>query len=145
MTIIFNAVPTPSVTISTPFGDLSGASALTLTCYVDIDPSLAGYVNVSVTWLKGTSPLLGAADRISISSSLLDSQFTSNLTLYSLSTADSTNFTCRAGIIPADSLTSVAASDLGEETIQVIVQGELLVLCTCNTCKICLNHQARYN
>ena len=126
-TLLFCVVPVPSVTISTPPGDFYEEAPLTLTCDVDFDPSLASFVNVSVTWLRGNSPLSNTIDGISIESSLLDARLTSNVTLHSLSTADSANFTCRAGIIPSDGLTSVTASDLGQETIEIIVQSELWV------------------
>ena len=117
-------MPTPPVTISTPPEDLYAGvrTSLTLTCDVDIDPSLADYVNVSIMWFRETISLSDATDRVTI---LMESQFTSNLTLYSLSTADSTNFTCRAGIIPSDGFASATASDPGEDTVQVIVRGEL--------------------
>lgn len=120
---------TPFVNISIPPEDLYAATnaSLTLTCNVDFDPSLARFTNVSVTWLKESFPLSNAVHRVSISSILMDSQFTSNLTLYPLSSEDSANFTCRAGIIPSDNLTLLTASDLTEETVQVVVQGELLV------------------
>ncbi len=132
LTQLLFLVPTPSVTISTP-GDLYIGAPLTLTCDVDFDPTLASIVNVSVIWLRGVSPLFNATDHVSIISSLLDSQFTSNLTLYPLSTADSTNFTCRAGITPSGGLTSsLTASDLGEDTVsvQIILRGELVVIIT---------------
>ena len=118
-------MPTPSIIISTPPSDLyvGTEASLVLTCDVDFDPNLASYVNVTLTWFKGSSPLYSSADRVSISSSLKESQFTSNLTLYPLSTEDSTNFTCRAGIIPSDNLTSFIASDLIDEAVQVVVQG----------------------
>ena len=80
---------------------------------------------VSVSLLRGTSLLFNATDGVTISSSLLDSQFTSNLTLNSLGTSDSTNFTCRAGLVPSDDLTLLIASDLGEETVQLTILGKL--------------------
>ena len=100
---------------------------LTLNCSVNIDPSLASVVNVSLSWLRGATQLFNGTSRALISP-LSESQsvFTSTLTVYPLSTVDSTNFTCRAGIIPqSDRLSSTAASDLGEETVLIIVQGEL--------------------
>ena len=101
---------------------------LTLTCNVNIDPSLADNVDISVIWLRGTAQLSNATSRISISP-LSESQsgvFTSILTVYPLSTADGTNFTCRAGIIPLSSgLSSTTASDLGEGTALIVVKGEL--------------------
>ena len=83
-------------------------------------------MNVSVTWLNESFPLSNSLDHISISSFLMNSEFTSNLTLYSLGIEDSTNFTCRAGIVPSDNVTSLIASDLVEDTIEVIVQGEVV-------------------
>lgn len=122
-------MPTPSVIISTTFEDIYAETdaSLFLTCDVHFDPSLAGYVNVSLTWIKGSSPLSDFIDRVSISSYLVDSQFISNLTLYPVSIEESTNFTCRARIIPTDNFTSATASDTIEETIEVIVQSKLLV------------------
>ena len=121
-------MPTPSVTISFPHGDLYADSPLTLSCDVDFEPSLASFVNVSIAWLRENCSLSSVVDGVSIvSSQLQEAQFTSNLTLHSLSTADSTNFTCTASITPSDDLTSVTASDVGEETIEVIVQSEFLL------------------
>ena len=119
--------PAPDVTISIPPGNVYVGAPLTLTCDVDFDPSLASYVNVTVTWLRETSLLLNATDHISIVSSLSEYQFTSNLTLDPLSTADGTNFTCRADIILSDYLMySLSVSNVGEETVRVVVEGELL-------------------
>ena len=104
---------------------------LTLTCNVTTDPSLADNVNVSVTWLRGTSQLSNVTSRISISStSKSQSIFTSTLTVYPLSAVDATNFTCRAGIIPQSGggLGSTMASDLGEGTVFIVVEGELLLV-----------------
>ena len=126
-----HAVPIPSVTVSISSGNLyvGSRTPLTLTCDVDFDPTLTTFVNVSVTWWRGTSLLSHHTDRVSIVSSLNSTQFTSSLTLYPLLAEDSTNFTCRAGIIPTDDLTSITASDLRDETVQVILQGQLLI-CT---------------
>lgn len=125
MLFYVSAVPTPSVTISTPPGNLVAATeaSLILTCNVDFDSSLASYVDVSLTWIRGSSFLSNSIDQVSISSSLLGSYFTSNLTLYPLE--DSANFTCRAGIIPSDNLTSFIASDISEDAVEVAVEGEL--------------------
>lgn len=122
-------MPPPTVAISVPPGNLYAGAPLTLTCVVDFDPSLTGHVNVVVTWLRGTSIILfNATDRVSMLSSLSDSQFSSILTLYSLSEEDNTNFTCTAGIVPSqtDGLTSLTASNLDNETVQIIIQSEPL-------------------
>ena len=126
--IILCAVPPPTVAISIPPGDLFIGAALILTCVVDFDPSLTGHVNVDVTWQRGTSIIFNTTDHVSILSSQSDSQFSSILTLYSLSEKDNTTFTCTAGIVPSqtDSLTSLTASNLDNETIQIIIEGELL-------------------
>ena len=120
-------MPTPSVIITS-----SNASdhedigvAVTLTCSVTFDPSLASFVNTSVTWLREDILILNSTESVLISSSPLDSQFTSNLTLYPTNDTFTANFTCRAGIIPTDELTSLIASDFQEETIPVTIQGEL--------------------
>ena len=126
---LLNTVPTPSVSITAPMDILYAGTTtpLTLTCSVNIDPSLTSDVNVSLSWLRGASQLFNGTSRALISP-LSESQsvFTSTLTVYPLSTVDSTNFTCRAGIIPqSDRFNSTAASDLGEETVLIIVQCEL--------------------
>ena len=118
--------PVPDVTIFIPPGNLYVGAPLTLTCDIDFDSSIASDVNVTVTWLRETSLLLNATDYIFIASSLSESQFTSNLTLDPLSTADATNFTCRAEIVLSDDFTSLTASSVGEETVWVTVEGELL-------------------
>ena len=122
-------MPPPTVAISIPPGDLFVGAALTLTCDVDFDPSLTGHVNVDVTWQRGNSIIFNTTDHVSIISSQSDSQFSSILTLYSLSEKDNTTFTCTAGIVPSqtDGLTSLTASNLDNETVQIIIQGELLV------------------
>lgn len=102
---------------------------LTLICNVTIDPSLAESVNVAVIWLRGTTQLSNATDRVSISSlSQSLSIFTSTLTVYPLSIMDTTNFTCRAGIAPLSEggLSSTTPSDLGEGTVFIVVEGELV-------------------
>lgn len=119
-------MPTPSVTISILPRDVVAGAPLTLTCTVDFDPSLTTYVNVSLMWLRETSPILENTDHVSILSSLSESQYISNLTLYAI--AEISNFTCRAGIIPSSAFTSLIASDLSEDVIEIIVEGELLVV-----------------
>ena len=124
-------VPTPSVSVSAPMEVLCAGSTtpLTLTCNVTTDPSLADSINVSVTWLRGTSPLSNATNRVLISSlSQSQSVFTSILTVYPLSVMDATNFTCRAGIVPlaGAGLNSTTASDLGEGSVFIVVEGELV-------------------
>ena len=95
-------------------------------------------MNVTVTWLRETSILLNATDNVSILSSLSDSQLTSNLTLDSLSTADGTNFTCRAEIVLSDDFTAIY-SNVGEETVWVAVEGELLTDSRCHiSTSLCL-------
>lgn len=125
MFIFYAPVPPPSVTVTSSPEDLYAATdaSLTLTCTVDFDPSLSSYANVSLTWIKGSTPLSNISNRISMLSALEDSQFTSNITLFPLSAKDSENFTCRAGIIPSNNETLVTASDLVEETVEVTVQG----------------------
>ena len=122
-------VPTPSVSVTAPMEVLYAGTTtpLTLTCNVTTDPSLTDNVNVSVTWLRGTSQLSNITSRISISPpSKSQSVFTSTLIVYPLSALDATNFTCRAGIIPQSGggLSSTTASDLGEGTVFIVVEGE---------------------
>lgn len=120
-------MPTPTVTISTSGGNLYAGTTtpLILTCFIDVDPALSSFVNVSVTWLRGTAALMNANDSHFISiSSLPDShRFTSNLTVSELSTLSSTNYTCMAGIVPLDDVISATASDSSEDTVQVVVEG----------------------
>ena len=102
---------------------------LALICNVTIDPSLADSVNVAVIWLRGTTQLSNTTNRVSISSlSQSLSIFTSTLTVYPLSIMDTTNFTCRAGIVPLSGggLSSTTPSDLGEGTVFIVVEGELV-------------------
>ena len=134
--------PVPDVTIFILPGNLYVGAPLTLTCDVDFDSSIASDVNVTVTWLRETSLLLNATDHIFIASSLSESQFMSNLTLDPLSTADATNFTCRAEIVLSDDFTSLTASNVGEETVWITVEGELLTdsrchisICVCTSVK----------
>ena len=138
MNIMFNyyngsafTVPTPSVSVSAPMEVLYAGTTtpLTLTCNVTTDPSLADSVNVSVIWLKGTAQLSNATSRVSISSlSQSQSTFTSTFTVYPLSINDATNFTCRAGIVPlvGGGFNSTTASDFGEGTVFIVVEGELV-------------------
>ena len=129
----FYAVPTPSVYISNVPGPLyAGArTPLRLTCNASIDPSLASHVNMSITWLNGTTVLSNSTSRVSISPLLSDSPslFTSTITIYPVSIRDSANFTCRAGIVPTGGLSLTTASDVQEETFSVIVGGELQFTC----------------
>ena len=124
-------VPTPSVSVTAPMEVLYAGTTtpLTVTCDVTTYPSLADNVDVSVTWLRGASEISNATSRISITPlSQSQSVFTSTLTVYPLSIMDATNFTCRAGIIPltAGGLSSTIASDLGEATVFIVVEGELV-------------------
>ena len=121
------AVPAPSVMITSSNTSDDTGAAVTLTCSVTFDPNLSSFVNTSVTWLREDIPILNATETESvfISSSALDSQFTSNLTLYSTNVTETANFTCRAFIIPTGELTSLVASDFQEETVPVTIQGEL--------------------
>ena len=122
--LVMFVAPVPDVTISVPPGNLYVGALLTMTCDVDFDSSIASDVNVTVTWLRETSPLLNATENASILSSLSESQFTSNLTLDPLSIADGTNFTCRAEIVLSDDFTSLT---VGEDTVWITVEGELLI------------------
>ena len=120
------AVPTPDVTIvHLPRLLYAGTTTpLTLNCSVGIDPSLMSYTNVSILWQRGTIPLSNITSRISISSILSDtsSSFSSILTIYPLSIADNTSFTCIAQIIPSNESGILIASDQREDTVSVIVQ-----------------------
>ena len=103
----------------TPLSEnLYAGTPLTLTCMVDTDPSLSGSVNISVMWLRNATPVSNATI-----SSLVGSQFSSNLTFHFLRIEDSASFTCRACIVPAEGLTSATASDMGEDSVEIIVEG----------------------
>ena len=79
---------------------------------------------ITIKWLQGTTLLTNTTDRISISPvSIYQLSFTSTLTVFPLSSMDSDSFTCRAGVISPGGVGSVTASDLGEQTVSVIVQG----------------------
>lgn len=121
------AVPTPTVIISHPPAMLYAGTTtpLIITCSIEIDPSLLSYVNVSVTWLRGTSQLTNDTNRYSISPVLFNSQsiYISTVTIYPLSTTDRNTFSCRARIAPSNTSSLTIASDIGEDTVSVIIQG----------------------
>ena len=124
---LLNAVSTPNVTISAPpvlYAEIG--NSLQVECNVYIDSSIANNITVSLTWFRGLTPIFNTTDRITILSSISDSQslFTSSLTISPLSTTDNDYFTCRAGIVPFSGIDSFVASDFGEERVSVIVEGE---------------------
>lgn len=127
-----SAVPTPSVSIASP--DVTYAGSLTplkLICNVEFDQSLNESVIVSAMWLKGDTLLSNASDRVFISpitaTQAGSTHFTSTLTMYQISTADTnTNFTCRARISPTGrgGFNSTTASEYGDETVILVVEGK---------------------
>ena len=121
-------MPTPHITILATDGVVytEVGAPLELTCSVLVDPAIADNVTVSVIWYQGSTPLFDTSDRVSVSSSdsVSQSPFISILTLYPVNTTDSDNFTCRAGISPNSQLELFTDSDLGEGTVQVIVESK---------------------
>ena len=135
--IIFSlAVPTPTVAILTPIenGTLETVvdSLLALNCSILVDSSLIDNVTISVTWLRGAIPISNATDRISISpldpSDTQSAMFISTLTVYPLVFEDSSEFTCSASIVPLGGVELLIASDYGEDTVTVVVQGESYIV-----------------
>ena len=128
--ISINLVPTPNITIFKAAKIYAGTKApLILTCNVTIDSAFADFTNVSITWFRGTVSLINGTDRVTISPlSKSGSLFTSILTLTPPTMEDNATFTCTASATPSTELASVNASDVGEESIDVTVQGRLTLL-----------------
>jgi hypothetical protein len=135
---LFHVVPTPNISILASDGVLYAevGTSLELICSISVDPAIADNVTVSVTWFQGETPLFYTTDNVSITYSNPDSlsPFISILTLYSINTTDSDNFTCIAGVVPDDQLQLFTDSDLAEETVVVIVEGKQFskLYCTCS-------------
>ena len=122
-------MPTPVVSILAS-GDVVYAdidTSLSLTCSIQVDSNITESVTVAVTWLQGDTQLFNGSDRVSIETNS-EPPFTSILTVYSLNSNDSDNFTCRAMIVPTNDFQLVTASDTDEDTVLVIVEGETTIV-----------------
>jgi hypothetical protein len=102
---------------------------LTLTCTISINSATDTDITISdmdITWLRGSTNLSNGDARVTISSVTgFRPPFTSTLTLDPLSTADNTDFTCRARARPPPNVASlVIASEMGEGIMPVIVNSE---------------------
>ena len=121
-------MPTPNVSILASGGVLYAqvGSSVELACSISINPAIADIVTVSVTWLRGTTPLSNTTDGVSISFDA-DSWpvYISVLTVYLVTDpADSDNFTCRARLVPDIQSQLIMASDSAEETVIVVIEGK---------------------
>ena len=126
-----HSVPAPAVTVSTDTDIVYAGTRdpLILMCNITIDSAFDSFVTVSITWLRGMTPLSNNTDHVTISPlSGSQSPLTSSLTLSPPSIEDNTTFTCRAGAIPSAELSTATASDLGKGMITIIVQGKCLML-----------------
>ena len=120
-------MPTPIVSILAP-GDVAYAkinTPLSLTCSILVDSNITESVAVTITWLKRGIQLFNDTGRVNIASAEPDSRsrYTSVLRVDPVYISDSDNYTCRAMVVPTDVLL-VTASDVGEDTVLVIVEGE---------------------
>ena len=125
--VSLHSVPTPIVTISTDMDIVyvGSRAPLILMCNVTIDSAFDIFVTVSITWLRGLTPLSNSTNHVTISPlSGSQSPFTSSVTLSPPSIEDNTTFTCRAGAIPSAELGTATASDLGEGTVTIVVKGK---------------------
>ena len=91
----FHLVPTPSVTITTLNPVISVNGNITLTCNIQLDPSVDSTVMVNSTW---TAP--GGATLRGSNPSWTGSSYQSTLMLTSLGTGNAGNYTCLAVISP---------------------------------------------
>ena len=125
------AVPTPTVTVF-PATDVSiyagSRNPLVLACNISINSSLDSFLTVSITWLREGTPLVNGTDRVTITPlSGSKSPFISTLILSPPSMEDNASFSCRASAMPSIELASVNASDVGEGSTIVVVQGKLAI------------------
>jgi hypothetical protein len=95
-------------------------------CNITIESAFADFTNVSVTWYRKTTLLVSGTDRVTISPPSGSGTLTSVLTVTPPSIEDSTTFTCKANAIPFTELASVNASDVGEGSIDVLVQSRFI-------------------
>ncbi len=123
-------VPTPIVTVFSA-GNVSyyagSRDPLVLICNISIDSALDSFLTVSITWLKDGTPLTNDTDRVTVTPlSGSKSPFIGTVTLSPPSMEDNANFSCRASAMPSTDLASVNASDVGEGSTVIVVQGKLL-------------------
>ena len=114
LTLPSSPVPPPTVTISAlPSQVVPLGSNLTLTCNIQLDPSVDSTVMVNSTW---TAP--GGATLSGSNPSWTGSSYQSTLMLTSLGTGDAGNYICSAKALPTNNqfllqTSAVAASILG--------------------------------
>ena len=129
--MVYSPVSTPEVVVTVPPGPLFAGSIapLTLICNISINSATdtdVAITDMDITWLRGSARLSNSDARVIISAvSGSRPSFTSNLTIYPLSTADNTTFTCQARARPpANQRSFITASEMGEGTTSVVVNRE---------------------
>ncbi len=90
-----------------------------LTCEIDVSASVDTAVNVSVVWSGPQGDIMSTPGRVTVSEVTGTGPFQSTLTLSSLTTSDSGDYTCTATADPHDSPFVTASTSSAVASISV--------------------------
>ncbi len=109
-----------------PDRTLYNGESVTLTCTITVDPAVNSDVAVTVSWAGPDEGMLSTGGRVALSGVTGSGPYQSTLTLFSLMTSDTGDYTCTASVDP--STPQVVASGDVTDTHTITV-GKVLPLC----------------
>ncbi len=114
--VMVSPVPPPSVAVTADTNrTLYAGEDVTLTCDITLDPAVDSEVAVTASWTGPDGPITAGVSDISGSGLA----YQSTLTLSSLTTSDSGDYTCTASVDPATPLVVGSGGGTGSHTITV--------------------------